>query len=59
MVTTEIACGGYINAARFYTGTYIGYASFSGKKQVEKIKILANFPRKNSFWHLSKTSKLN
>lgn len=59
MVTADIARGRYTDAARFHARTYIGNASFSGKKQMEKIKILANFSRKNSFWPVSKAIKRN
>ena len=35
----EISCGGYIDKARFHARTYIKFAPFAGKEQVEKIKI--------------------
>lgn len=51
MLTAEITRCGYTDTARFHARAYIGYASFAGKKQVEKIKILAIFSGKNYFGH--------
>uniref|UniRef100_A0A2N9FUI8 Chloride channel protein n=1 Tax=Fagus sylvatica TaxID=28930 RepID=A0A2N9FUI8_FAGSY len=37
--SVKISCGGYIDKARFHARTYIKFAPFAGKEQVEKIKI--------------------
>ena len=58
MLAAEITRSWHTDAARFHAGTYIGFASFAGEKQVEKIKIPAPLSGKNLFGHLSKATTL-